>query len=83
MVDNIVIGKPIVSIKELVGKNEKTFHTETRFLPEALRESGVTTHSNGWFKKNKPHLAVTLTELDCFEIKLGKKLKPIFIIVGE
>lgn len=89
MIQNIVIGKPIVEPSLLLAtdeddwnKNEKDFtmFTEERFLPEIMKQSGIV-KSISEVRRNKPELMVTLDKLDFLKIKWGKKF--LYIVVGE
>ena len=89
MIQNIVIGKPLVSEQCLLGCNwldfeefEKpiTLYTQERFLPKVLVEAGIV-QSTSEVKRNKPEFWIRLEKPDYLEIKWGKK--KLFIIVGE
>lgn len=89
MIQNIVIGKPLVQESSLLGCNwldfeeaEKsiTLYTQERFLPKILVEAGIV-QSTSEVKRNKPELWIRLENPDYLEIKWGKK--KLFIIVGE
>ena len=82
MFQNVVIGKPLVDPKELLGEfNERdTLFTEERWLPAVLVEAGVAP-SRSEVQRNKPELCRSLDELDCIWVKWGKKR--LFIIVGQ
>lgn len=89
MIQNVVIGKPIVEPSLLLAtdeddwnKNEKDFtmFTEERFLPEIMKQSGIV-KSISEVRRNKPELMVTLDKLDFLKIKWGKKF--LYIVVGE
>ena len=89
MIENIVIGKPIVDESLLLGENrtdkswkKETVYTEERFLPKILREFNFV-ESTSWVRKNKPNLWRELNDLDFIELKITKKSKPIWIVVGE
>lgn len=88
-IENIVIGKPIVSevymfaLDEEDWKNvekEKTYYTEERNLAVILKEIGVV-NSTSEVRRNKPQYAVKLEKLDFIEIKWGKR--KLFVLVGE
>ena len=89
MFQNVVIGKPIVDIESLLAvdkndweENEKknTLFTETRFLPAIMKEAGIV-QSTSEVRRNKPELMINLNELDCINLKWGKKY--LYIVVGE
>ena len=89
MFRNVVVGTPIVGIESLLAidnddweENEKaaTLFTKTRFLPAIMKEAGLVT-STSEVKRNRPDLCVTLDELDCINLRWGKKF--LFIVVGK
>lgn len=89
MFHNVVIGNPIVDTKTLLAlderdweENEKknTLFTNTRFLPAIMKEAGIV-QSTGEVRRNRPELVKTLDNLDCINLKWGKKF--LFIVVGE
>ena len=89
MFQNVVIGKPLVEPWKLISETEEEFNkfdkretlfTEERFLPSILVESGVTT-SRSEVRRNRQDLWIDLNDVDCLNIKFGKKR--LFIIVGE
>lgn len=80
MLINIVIGEPIVNIKELYGDEEIGLFTEERFLPNILVKLGIFP-SNSQVRKNRPDLFTTLDKLDFMEVKIGKHR--LWITVGE
>lgn len=89
MFHNVVIGNPIVEVSSLLAIDEKdweenekknTLFTDTRFLPAILKEAGIV-KSTGEVRRNKPELCITLDELDCINLKWGKKF--LYIVVGE
>ena len=89
MIQNIVIGKPLVESWSLISlseedfeKNDKeyTMFTEERFLPTLLVSAGIV-KSKSEVKRNKPEFWIALNTLDCLWIKWGKS--KIYIIVGE
>lgn len=89
MFHNVVIGTPIVESKELLAlddtdwennEKDKTLFTDTRFLPEIMKEAGIV-KSISEVRKNKPEFMVTLDKLDCLWIKWGKRF--LYIIVGN
>ena len=89
MFHNVVVGKPIVNVSSLLAiderdweENEKknTLFTETRFLPAIMKEAGIV-QSTGEVRRNKKELCINLDNIDCINIKWGKKF--LFIVVGE
>lgn len=89
MVQNVVIGKPLVSPAQLFADNEKdwdenekanTLFTEERFLPRILVEARIV-KSTSEVRRNRPDLWRELNELDFFQVKWGKKF--LWILVGE
>ena len=89
MFHNVVVGKPIVDAGSLLAIDEKdweenekenTLFTETRFLPAIMKEAGIVKSINE-VRKNKPELMITLNNIDCLQIKWGKKF--LYIIVGN
>lgn len=87
-IENIVIGNPIVDVKQLLTKNdeewdvefEKTLFTQERFLPKILVELGIF-KSNSDVKRNRPELFVKLVKPDYMELKIGRRR--LFIVVGK
>lgn len=88
-IENIVIGKPIVSEASMFALNEedweqvekeKTYWTEERNLAVILKELGIV-KSVSEVRRNKPQLYVKLNKLDYMEIKWGKR--KLFVLVGE
>lgn len=88
-VENIVIGKPLVSEASLFAtdendweriEKEKTIWTEKRNLPEIMKDIGIV-KSISEVRRNKPQLCIPLTKVDFMEVKWGKK--KLFIAVGE
>lgn len=86
---NVVVGKPIVNVSSLLAvderdweENEKknTLFTETRFLPAIMKEAGIV-QSTGEVRRNKKELCINLDNVDCINLKWGKKF--LFIVVGE
>lgn len=81
MVNNIIIGKPLVAIEDLgITQNETTVFDNERFLPKLLVNHGITFSTNE-VRRNRPELVRTLDKPEIFEIKWGKK--KVWIIVGE
>lgn len=89
MFQNVVIGKPLFDIRQVIAfdnddweKNERaaTLFTETRFLPAIMKEAGLV-DSTSEVRRNRKDLVITLDKPDCLNIKWGKKR--LFIVVGE
>ena len=89
-IENIVIGTPLVSAKELLSANdsdwinvefEKTIFTNERYLPNTLVQLGIYP-SISEIRRNKPELMIRLDKIDFINIK-PKKKHPLWIIVGE
>ena len=89
-IENIVIGTPLVSAKELLTANdsdwvnvefEKTIFTNERYLPNILVQLGIYP-SISEIRRNKPELMIRLDKVDFINIK-PKKKRPLWIIVGE
>lgn len=89
MIQNIVIGTPLVDPSLLIAfnkddweNNEKsqTLFTEERNLPTLLKEAGIVP-SISEVRRNRPELMIRLETPDCLWVKWGKK--KIYIIVGE
>ena len=89
-IENIVIGVPLVSAKELLSANdsdwvnvefEKTIFTNERYLPKILVQLGIYP-SISEIKRNKPELMIRLDKVDFINIK-PKKKHPLWIVVGE
>ena len=90
-IENIVIGKPIVSEKEMFSINDndwetiekdKTYYTNERFLPRILVDIGVYP-SISEIRRNRKDLMITLNKLDFIDkLKVAKK-KYLWILVGE
>ena len=89
-IENIVIGTPLVSAKELLSANdsdwanvefEKTLFTNERYLPNILVQIGIYP-SISEIRRNKPELMIRLDKIDFINIK-PKKKRPLWIIVGE
>lgn len=85
-IENIVIGKPIVDLWQLLGEgiNDKSYEDVTvydteRFLPRLLAKYGIM-QSVSEVRRNKPELVKTLDKLDFLEIKIGRK--KVWIVVG-
>lgn len=89
MIENIVIGKPLIELYHLFGEDEndtswqdKTLYTNERFLPKILKDLELVP-SISWVKKNKSELFIELNKPDFFQIRLGKKKPTIWIVVGK
>ena len=89
-IENIVIGTPLVSAKELLSANdsdwinvefEKTIFTNERYLPNILVQLGIYP-SISEIRRNKPELMIRLDKIDFINIKPKKKY-PLWIVVGE
>ena len=89
MVQNVVIGKPLIPPSLLFANDEKdweenekdiTLFTEERFLPRILVASGLVKSTNE-VRRNRPELIKELTEVDFLKIKWGKKF--LWIAVGQ
>ena len=90
-IENIVIGKTLVSEIDLFALNEddwervekeKTFYTEERFLPKILVGLGFYP-SVSEIRRNRPDLMVTLDNIDFIDKLKVKKREWIWIAVGE
>ena len=88
-IENIVVGKPLVDLKDIFGINEldweenefpKTHFTDERNLAVILKDIGVVP-SISEVRRNKPELVKVLDKPDYFEFKWGKKR--FFVLVGE
>ena len=88
MIQNVVIGIPLVAAQELIAfdqtdweenERDKTLFTNTRFLPAIMKEAGLVS-STSEVRRNQPNLLVNLNEPDCFWLKWGKKF--LFVVVG-
>lgn len=89
MVQNIVIGTPLVGLSHLLAhdfedwaKHERfqTHFTNERKLHAILKEAGIVP-SISEVRRNRPELMITLDKPDCFWVKWGKK--KVYIVVGE
>jgi hypothetical protein len=89
MFHNVVIGKPLVEPCTLLANDltdweetekKNTLFTDNRYLPAVMKEAGIV-NSTGEVRRNRPDLCITLNEVDCINIKWGKKR--LYIIVGE
>lgn len=89
-IENIVVGTPLASAKELLSANdsdwvnvefEKTIFTNERYLPNILVQLGIYP-SVSEIRRNKPELMIRLDKIDFINIK-PKKKHPLWIVVGE
>lgn len=85
-IENIVLGKPIVSLDVLLGSypgdksfEDVTIYDDERFLPRLLSKHNIMS-SISEVKRNRPDLIKELDSLDFIELKIGKKR--ICIVVG-
>lgn len=88
-IENIVVGKPIVSPVDIFARNvedweklerDKTMWTEERSLANILKDLGIV-KSISEVRRNKPQLCVKLEKLDFMEVKWGKRR--LYILVGD
>lgn len=88
MIQNIVIGDPLVDAWQLLASdmedwenNEsgQTLFTKEHNLARALKEAGVVP-SVSEVRRNRPELFRTLNEIDCFWVKWGKH--HVYVVVG-
>lgn len=89
MVENIVIGEPLIDLWHLLGTDEhdtswqnKTIYTNERFLPRILKDLELVP-STSWVRKNKPELYAELNKPDFFRVQISKKKPLIWIVVGR
>lgn len=89
-IENIVIGKPLVSLSELlssdivdweINERNQTYYTDERYLPRILVALGIYP-SVSEIKRNKPELMTTFEKPDFIQIRPKKKI-PLWILVGE
>jgi hypothetical protein len=89
MFHNVVIGKPLIEPRVLLAHDRQdwletekkdTLFTNTRFLPAIMKEAGVVS-STGEVRRNRPEYCINLNEVNCVNVKWGKKR--LYIIVGE
>lgn len=81
-IENIVIGKPIVSEKDIFAiddndweqiEKDKTYYTDERFLPRILVDIGMYP-SISEIRRNRKDLMITLDKLDFIDkLKVAKK----------
>lgn len=88
MIQNIVIGDPLVDTWQLLASDMKdwennesgqTLFTRERNLARVLKEAGVVS-SISEVRRNRPELFRMLDEPDCFWVKWGKHR--VYIVVG-
>lgn len=88
MIENIVIGLPLVNEDILLGDElnpnynwrDTTIYDNERYLPKLLVNHGIMA-SIREVKRNRKDLDYTLDKPDFLELKIGKK--KIWIVVGE
>lgn len=89
MIENVVIGKPLVHPSEIFAydkddweniEKEKTLFTEERSLARIMVQIGMAP-SMSEIRRNRPKLMMTLDTPDYFFVKWGKKW--LFVLVGE
>lgn len=89
MVQNIVIGEPLIEPWHMFSNSEADFEkndrqntlfTEERFLPKLMVQAGIVKSINE-VRRNRPELVKSLDTPDFLEIKWGKKR--LFIQVGN
>lgn len=89
MIQNVVVGTPLINPELLISTNiddwednekSQTLFTEERYLPAILKEAGIVP-SISEVRRNRPDLIMRLETLDCFWVKWGKKR--VYIVVGE
>lgn len=91
-IENIVIGIPLVSLDTLLGSEQYpqydymavTIRDSERYLPRLLANHGFTSSASE-IRRNRKDLDIRLDKPDCLDITLGqgKKMKKIYIVVGE
>jgi hypothetical protein len=91
-VENIVIGQELVSLDILLGSEQYpeydwfsvTVRDSERYLPRLLANHGFTSSANE-IRRNRKDLDIRLDKPNCLNITLGKgkKMKKIYIVVGE
>lgn len=88
-IENVVVGKPIVSPVDIFSRDvedweklerDKTMWTEERNLANILKDLGIV-KSISEVRRNKPQLCVKLDKMDFMEVKWGKRR--LYILVGE
>ena len=78
---NIIIGKPIVDIKELgIEDYETTIKDDELFLPKLLKKYGFF-KSTSEVKRNRSDLWKEMKPLSTELLRIGKD--KLFIVVGE
>ena len=91
MIENIVIGRPLVDARYLFALNDKdwdkneskkTLFTNETFLPKILVAAGIY-KSTSEVRRNRPDLVINLDKIDFIDkLKVAKK-KFIWIARGE
>lgn len=90
MIENIVVGVPLVPLNTLLGDElnpsynweEVTIYENERYLPKLLVKYGFT-KSISELKRTRKDLNITLDKLDCIEINFKKAKKKLYVAVGE
>lgn len=88
MIENIIIGSPLVSEYILLGDElnpnynwrDVTVYDNERYLPKLLVNHGIMT-SIREVKRNRKDLDYNLDKPDFLELKIGKK--KVWIVIGE
>lgn len=89
MIENVVIGKPLVPPEQMFASSKedweqverpKTAFTTSRYLPAIMKEVGLV-KSISEVRRNRPELNVCLRDYDFLRIKWGKKF--LFVLVGQ
>ena len=89
MIQNIVIGTPLVSPCSILALDEDdwrlnesrvTLFTNERYLPKVLKEAGIVP-STSEVIRNRKDLCVTLDTPDCRWVQWGRN--KVYIVVGE
>lgn len=89
MIQNIVIGNPLVEPWKLISSTKEEFEqydkrytlfTNERFLPALLVEAGIAS-SRSEVRRNKPELWIDLNTVSCMWVKWGKQ--KLFIVIGN
>ena len=75
---DIVIGKPLIPLDEL--GIEEPYVTQERNLAKIFVNLKVFP-SLSQVRKNRPDLCVELNDIDCLDIKIGKR--KYYVVVGE
>ena len=91
MVENIVIGRPLIDARELLALNDedwdkneskKTMFTNETFLPKILVAAGIY-KSISQIRRNRPDLVIDLDKIDFIDKLRVAKKKFIWIVRGE